>query len=235
MSEAPYAGSSASGHGRRRGVPGERGPLRGLRAAPVTTLIVALTVGVYIAQCIVGAPLTSALAFWAPGVLAEPWRIVTSIVTHAPYVAPASLLHILFNMLGVIMLGPPVERAFGRLRLAALYVISGIGGVAAVAVLAPDTVVIGASGAVFGLLAAQLLVVLRTRSGAVPVLLVLVVNLALSFMIPQVSWQAHLGGALTGAAVAAGLLFGSHPRLVLAVAFGVVLAVVLAGAFAARA
>jgi membrane associated rhomboid family serine protease len=82
--------------------------------------------------------------------------------------------------------------------------VSAIGGSVAVLLLAsPDasswaTPVVGASGAVFGAFAAILIVLRRTGRDASQILVLVLINLVLGFVVPGISWQAHLGGLLTG-------------------------------------
>lgn len=129
----------------------------------------------------------------------EPWRMLTSAFLHSW----TSFWHILFNMFTLLLFGPVVEMIVGRWRFIALYLLSALGGSVAVLLLGNiGTVVVGASGAIFGLLAA--LVVLQRGFGANPtqLIVVIVLNLAVGFMSTGISWQAHLGGLAVGALVA---------------------------------
>ena len=171
------------------------------RGAPVVTYaIIGVTVAVFLAQLVTGGAgnglVTQALAFYAPLEISQPWRAVTTMLVHG------SFFHILFNMYSLYIFGAELERQLGRGRFAALYVISGIGGSAAVALLAPGSLVVGASGAIFGLMAA-FFVIARSLGGRSIQLLVLVgINLAIGFIIPGIAWQAHLGGIVVGGAIA---------------------------------
>lgn len=131
----------------------------------------------------------------------QPWRFLTTAFLHA------SVLHILFNMLALYWVGRAIEPALGHWRFAVLYLLSAVGGSAAVLAwcfVQPATwmtATVGASGAVFGLFAAVF--VLQRTSGAdtTSVLVLLAVNLVYGFIQSGISWQAHLGGLLTGLAV----------------------------------
>ena len=177
----------------------------------VTYTLVGLCVLVYLGQRTVP-ELTQHLSF--VGVLAgsEPWRFITSAFVHSP----SSLLHILFNMYILWMFGPVLEKMLGRVRFLLVYLLCAVGGSVGVLLLAaPDpgwfTHVVGASGAIFGLL--LLYVVLALRQGHVPssLLVMIAINLALPFFLPGIAWQAHVGGAVTVAVVGGLLILTSAP------------------------
>lgn len=139
----------------------------------------------------------------------EPWRMITSAFLHS-----TNLMHIAFNMYALWILGNALEPAFGRLRFTAVYLISALAGSVGVLLLSPiDTAVVGASGAVFGLFGA-LFVVQKKRGGDVrQILVLLVINAALGFIIPNISWQAHLGGLIGGALCALAIVYApSAPK-----------------------
>ena len=177
----------------------------------VTWTLVGLCVLVYLGQRTVPG-LTGSLAFFGYLAGSEPWRFITSAFVHSPF----SLLHILFNMYILWSFGPVLERTLGRAKFLVTYLLCAVGG--SVGVLLLSTLepgwlrpVVGASGAIFGLL--FLCVVLVLRQGQVPTsLLVMIgINLALPFFVSGIAWQAHLGGAVTGAAVGGLLLLTSTP------------------------
>lgn len=144
---------------------------------------------------------TGSLMFFAPYLYPqfgafEPWRIVTVALVHG------QIWHIGLNLLSLWMIARVLEPVVGSWRFLALYVLSTIGGSAAVAVLAFDSAVVGASGALFGLLGALLVIGRRLGGDIRGILVVLGINLVLGF-VPgfNVSWQAHVGGLVTGLVV----------------------------------
>ncbi len=138
----------------------------------------------------------------------EWWRLVTSGFLH---IGP---LHIAFNMYALWIIGRDMELLLGRGRFLAVYLLGMLGGAAAVMWLQPGVLVAGASGAVFGLMGGLLVAVLRLRRPYGQVLGLLAVNLALGFFISGISWQAHVGGLVVGAAATAVLLYAPPARRV---------------------
>ncbi len=128
----------------------------------------------------------------------QPYRFLTTAFLHANF------FHIAVNMYALWIVGAYLERMLGRWRYAALYLVSAVGGSVAVLLLADPstsswvTPVVGASGAVFGAFAAILVVLRRTGRDASQILVLIALNLVLGFVVAGVSWQAHLGGLLTG-------------------------------------
>jgi membrane associated rhomboid family serine protease len=171
-------------------------------ARPVTKAIVAVNVGIYLLQLAMGAPIdTDAGRIWENGVLYGPavangdwYRLLSAAFLHY------GPIHLAMNMLAVWWLGGLLEDAIGSLRYGLLYVVSGLAGSAGALLLSPDGLTAGASGAVFGILGAAL-VLERQRTfvfgGAAITLLVL--NLAFTFAIPGISIGGHLGGLAGGA------------------------------------
>lgn len=162
---------------------------------PVVTMgLMGLCVALWLAQQ-VSPRVFQDLAF-APGVGEdEPWRFLTSAFLHGP------LVHILFNMLALWMLGPYAEALLGRARYLTLYLLSALGGSVAYLLLTPlssTSGLVGASGAVFGLFGA-IIVLNRARGvGTQGIWVNLAINAALPLIYHQIAWQAHLGGFLTG-------------------------------------
>ncbi len=197
-----------------RGAPTPRtrfGAVATTGAPYITYGLVALCVLVYLGQRTVPG-LTGQLSFVGIYAGSEPWRFVTSAFVHSP----SSLLHILFNMYILWVFGPVLERMLGRVRFLLTYLLCAVGGSVGVLLIAPPnpgwvTHVVGASGAIFGLL--LLYVVLALRQGHVPtsLLVMIAINLALPFFLPGIAWQAHVGGAVTGAAVGGLLVLTSAP------------------------
>lgn len=170
------------------------------RQAPLTTALVLLNVGLWLLQLVPGLYLTDRLVFTPLAFgSSEPWRAITAGFIHDPN----GPFHILLNMYSVYIFGQVLEPMLGKIRFAALYLIAIFGGSIAVMFLAPAmTFVYGASSGVFGLMAAYL-VVLRSLGGSSQGMVGLIaLNLVIGFILPGISWQAHVGGLLAGGAVA---------------------------------
>jgi membrane associated rhomboid family serine protease len=176
--------------------------LRRGRDQPIVTYgIIALSAVVWILEWLTGGfqGIVYQLGAYAPALTeAQPWRMLTSVFLHSP----SSILHLALNMLSLYFLGPALETMLGRGRFIALYLIAGFGGSVAVLWLAPNSVVVGASGAIFGAFAAYFVIARRLGGNATQILVVIGINLAMGFFIGGVSWQAHVGGLVAGAAVA---------------------------------
>ncbi|WP_112244957.1 rhomboid family intramembrane serine protease [Kribbella monticola] len=183
-----------------RSVPRTRTSLGGIqRGNPqiVTISMLALNVLVFIAVRTGSPRVVSDLVLVPVLVDSEPWRLLTSAFTHV------QIFHIFSNLFMLWQLGPPLEQMLGRLRFAVLYLLSALGGGVAVWILgAPGSATLGASGAVLGLVGA-LLVISKARGLDITwILMYVAVTAVLSFAIPNVSWEGHLGGFVVGAAVA---------------------------------
>ncbi|WP_243640412.1 rhomboid family intramembrane serine protease [Nocardioides jejuensis] len=143
-------------------------------------------------------------ATWIHGVADGAWwQLVTSMFTHV------EVMHIGFNMLALWFLGPQLELALGRARFVALYLLSGLGGSLAVYWLAPTyTSTLGASGAIFGLMAALLVVAFKVRGDVQSILGWIGINAVITVIgRGSISWQGHLGGFLGGLALMAVFAF----------------------------
>lgn len=190
----------------------------------VTYTLIGLCVLAFIGQFLTGGALTDAWYLDPRRIESEPWRLITSAFLHAP----GLILHLLFNMYALFAFGPALEVFLGRARFLALYLIGALGG--SVAVVAVYQLVIatqggiteatggfihaisalGASGAIFALMGA--LFALRRAMGINmrQLVIVLVINLALGFFVPNVAWQAHVGGLVVGFVL--GLVFARTRR-----------------------
>ena len=142
-------------------------------------------------------------ARWVPGVAdGAYWQLVTSMFLHV------EIWHLAANMLALYVLGPQIEAALGRARFLALYLGAGLAGSATVYWLASEFgLTLGASGAIYGLFAALAVIVhkiggdLRSLGG------LLLINLVITFAVPNISWQGHLGGFVGGALITALLVY----------------------------
>lgn len=183
---------------------------------PIVTLtIIGLCAASWLLQLVTSGAWTELLWFWPRGGAFEPWRFLTASFLHS-----TSPLHILFNMYALWVTGQFLEPLLGRLRFTILCLLSAVGGSVGVLLLAGDpatsiawvTPVVGASGMVFGLFGAMLPVMRRLGRSMGQVLVLLAVNGAIGFFVPNISWQAHLGGLITGALVAAAYAYAPKSR-----------------------
>lgn len=173
---------------------------------PVTWGIIGVCVVVFLLQVVTGDRITAQLAYHPALTAVQPWRMLTSAFVHG------SLTHLLLNMYSLYIVGQALEPRLGSWRYAVVFALSVLGGSAAVYLLSPGTWVVGASGGIFGLFGA-FFAWTRFRGGETGGLVVLIaVNLVFGFVVPGISWQAHVGGLIVGALTA--LLFDvASPRL----------------------
>jgi membrane associated rhomboid family serine protease len=144
---------------------------------------------------------------WPVGVALDDqyYRLITSMFLHG------SILHIGFNMLVLWSLGPQLENLLGHVRFATLYLVAGLGGSVASFWFTPFNVgSLGASGAIFGLFGAWVVIGRRLSIPIQQILGLIAINIVIGFIIPNVDWRAHLGGLVTGALVAA--VFAYAPK-----------------------
>jgi membrane associated rhomboid family serine protease len=176
-----------------------------LRGPIVTQALIAVNVGIYVLQLALGSgfrPQTDWI--FENGVLFGPlvadgewWRLITSAFLHG------NLLHLALNMIVLWFIGPALEEYLGQGRYALLYFVAALAGSAGSLVWSPDTAVVGASGAIWGIMGAAL--VLEARRIYVfggQALGLVVLNLALTFAIPGIAIGGHIGGGIGGALAA---------------------------------
>jgi membrane associated rhomboid family serine protease len=133
----------------------------------------------------------------------EWYRLITGAFLHSPPGGGSlGITHILFNMWALWMLGPPLEQLLGRTRFAVLYLLAALGGNVLCYLLVPYVVGIGASGAIYGLFGAFFVLAKRLRIDPKGIVILLAINLVITFSVPGISWQAHIGGLVTGAVIA---------------------------------
>ncbi len=153
-------------------------------------------------------------ALYIPYVLVdhEYWRLFTSMFLHD------GILHLAFNMWALWAIGGFVEAAVGRVKFVILYFLSGFAGSVLVLVAAPaNSLVVGASGAIFGIFGALAVHAFlnrgrdfQSRALLNNVIFLLVINLVFTFSAGRISWQAHIGGLLVGAATMYALMLGGR-------------------------
>jgi len=207
--------------------PGLLSRVIGTGSTPIVTYaLIASCVVIYLIQWVSGGALTNAWVLDPRLIATEPWRLITSAFLHSTSFIP----HLLFNMYALFILGPALERFLGRVRYLALYLVGALGGSVGVVLLYQLAVAtndasskwlggllawgpsLGASGAIFALMGA--LLVLRKAMGLqlMQILIVVVINLAFGFFVRGIAWEAHLGGLAVGAAIAGVYLVTRRPE-----------------------
>ncbi|MBL6633778.1 MAG: rhomboid family intramembrane serine protease [Thermoleophilia bacterium] len=207
--------------------------------APVTVAIIVLCLAIAVVELAQGVTVSGTnagiavdLGLFGPFVADGQWyRIITSAFVHA------GLIHLIFNMIVLWWLGGALERYAGSLRFSTIYLASVVWGAAGALLFAPNALTVGASGGIYGLMAA--LLVLERQQGIAllgsSVGVFLLLNLGITFIIPGISIGGHLGGLLGGflaALVLSGLGRGhmAYGRLAPAIIAGTV--AVVGGGFA---
>lgn len=196
---------------------------------PVTYGVIVVCVVVWALQMITawtgGGGVTAALAY-APafslpepnpvgGASFEPWRMLTSIFTHST----GSVFHILFNMYALWLFGRNLERLIGSVSFAALYFLAGLGGSVGVLLwgyTSTDALVtptVGASGAIFGVLAATVVAYRAANVNVTSLVVLIAINIGIGFLPgANIAWQAHIGGMVAGMLTMWALLATRGPR-----------------------
>ena len=220
---------------------------RVVSGALVTYTLVGLNVLLYLVEWVyprivnyldmVGAARDPALHGQVVGVAAgEEYRLITSAFLHEPGFAGFGPAHIIFNMWALLLVGPGLERLLGRLRFLAVYLLSALGGSVLFYVLVPPyQQALGASGAVFGLFGAWFVASRRMQVDTRAIVFLIVINLVIGFVVPNIAWQDHIGGLLTGGLLTAAYVYAprQHRALVQAGATAAIV-VLLAAAVIAR-
>jgi membrane associated rhomboid family serine protease len=209
----------------------------------VTKTLIGINIAVFIATTANGmnpvsgsgtSPLFNHLALIPAAVGAGQWyRLFTAAFLHF------EIFHIGFNMYALYIFGPPLEAALGRLRFIALYVLAGVGGSVLSVALGPiDEHAAGASGAIFGLFGALYIVARHRNLATNQIAITIVANLIFTFAIPNIDWRGHLGGLITGVAIALILAYApqgpTRDRIQVAGVVGVAIVLAIAGFLAAR-
>ncbi|AZA08177.1 rhomboid family intramembrane serine protease [Corynebacterium pseudopelargi] len=186
------------------------------RPAPVTAVILGFNLLAYAFSAVQSRSWLSPLdasSFAQDGILYAPlmhqpieWlRAITSSFLH---IDPT---HLGFNMLMLILIGREVEKTLGSVAFLGTYLACGVGGSLAVMLQAPLAPTVGASGALYGLMAVFVAICMRTRSQVTPALVLIAVNFGYTLITPNISLWGHIGGFFSGAVI--GLLFFTRFRL----------------------
>jgi membrane associated rhomboid family serine protease len=179
--------------------PGRSGVVGSTNPTPVVLVIVAVNVVVFLLERFgTNTSFIDRYGMWPAAVYQrqEYYRAFTSMFLHL------NVLHILFNMIALLIVGSAVEVLLGKARFLALYLIAGFGGSVGFYLLStPRDVGIGASGAILGIVGAYVVLGLRHRLPVAPVVGLLVLSFVFGFS-GKIGWQAHVGGLVIGAVLA---------------------------------
>jgi membrane associated rhomboid family serine protease len=167
------------------------------------TPVVAILIGINVAVFLIGnaRPAVSFDYGLLPVEIAKGqyYRLLTSAFLHA------GLVHIAFNMGALAIVGSPLEEAIGRLRFIGLYLVAALGGsVCSYLFIDPRILGVGASGAIFGVFGAFFVIARSRRADSTTIVVLIVANLLIPFLDPNIDWRAHIGGLITGILLAAG-------------------------------
>ncbi|MFC9434327.1 rhomboid family intramembrane serine protease [Nocardia sp. NPDC057030] len=193
-------------------------PVRTVAGAPVaraslpyvTYALIAINVAVFAITAAQAKSLVNnrASALFADWVLFPPWvadgqwfRVIGSGFLHY------GPIHLLLNMFALYVIGRDGELVLGRLRYLAVYLVSLLGGSAAVMAFSQDSATAGASGAVYGLFGAITVILIRLRQNPNQMLILIGINVFISFSLPGISLWGHLGGLAAGTLATLGILF----------------------------
>jgi len=194
--------------------------LRGTQA-PITSALLVLNGLIWLGQISPLGYLFTNQFFFAPLFAPfEPWRMLTSGFVHdwnGPW-------HILLNSYAIWIFGRQLEPLLGQLRFLLLYLTSIIGGSVAVLWLSdPAIPVVGASGALFGLMGAYFIVLRSLGGNPSQIFALIAINFSMGFFVSGISWEGHLGGLITGLLVALVYASNRKPGFSLQRGFGLVL------------
>jgi membrane associated rhomboid family serine protease len=157
------------------------------------------------------------------------YRLITS--AFLPGTGSLGIIDIAFNMWALLLVGPALERTLGSARYLAVYIASALGGGVAYYFIAPQfQPALGASGAIFGLFGAWFVLSRRLGIDSRPVVMLIAINLFLGFVIPQIAWQDHIGGLVTGLVLTAAYVYAPRKNRTLIQVAATIAVLVLLGA-----
>ena len=138
------------------------------------------------------------------------WRLITCAFLHG------GLIHIFFNMYALKILGPEIEYVYGKIKYLVIYLLSAIAASIFSYIFGPQSVSVGASGAIFGLFGAMLIFGIKHRKQMgkaymMNILQVIFVNVIIGIRSSNIDNAAHFGGLIVGALIA--LLLGERRPL----------------------
>jgi membrane associated rhomboid family serine protease len=167
------------------------------------------------------------------------YRLITNAFLHEPGLSGFGPAHILFNMWALIVVGPSLEKLLGRTQFVAVYLASALAGsVLYYVIAAPNAEALGASGAIFGLFGAWFVVARKLGLDSRQVVMLIVLNLVITFAVPGIAWQAHVGGLVIGSALTAAYVYApggtQQQRVLMRIAATAAVVVILAVAVVIR-
>jgi membrane associated rhomboid family serine protease len=165
--------------------------------AKITKFLTISLVVVYALQSLLGDFLIANFALFAPSVSqGKWWLLITAGFLHG------SILHLFFNAYILWVVGGQLESIVGSIRFGIIYFVSLLGGSIASYLFSPfGTYSVGASGAIFGLMGAMLVVGRKIRIDISQITTLVILNVVLGFVISGIDWRAHLGGLFAGALI----------------------------------
>ena len=187
------------------------GASAGRRTPYVTYTLMGLCVLAFLGQALAPHIVTQWGIFAPFRALAMPWTFLTAGFLHG------GVMHLALNMWALWVVGQYLEQTLGHTRYAGVFLASVLGGHTAVYVLANPmtlewtTATLGASGGVFGLFGSMFIVNRRLGGQSAQILVLIGLNLLITFTVPNISWQGHLGGLLVGTALVAAM-FALRPK-----------------------
>lgn len=165
------------------------------RVGKVTGTLIGINSLVFLATISSNGAVADMLALYSGGWIFAPWTLVTYGFAHS------GLIHFALNMYSLWIFGEVLEQALGQKRYLTLYVGSVLAGGLAFGLFSNGNVV-GASGGVFGLMAAYFILMRAMGYQSSQMFVLIALNVGISFMLPTVAVAAHLGGLAAGGAIA---------------------------------
>jgi membrane associated rhomboid family serine protease len=165
---------------------------------PVTKFLSISLIAIFLLQELTGTLLVKSFALFAPLVTSgEWWRLITAGFLHG------SIIHLLFNVYILWVIGSQLESIVGNIKFTIIYFVSLLGGSVASYLFSPfGSYSIGASGAIFGLMGATLVVGRKRNLDISQITTLVAINVVIGFVLSGIDWRAHLGGLAAGAFIA---------------------------------
>jgi membrane associated rhomboid family serine protease len=165
------------------------------RVGKVTGTLIAINALVFLADTSSGGRVGNFLALYSNDWALAPWSLITYGFAHA------DIVHVALNMYSLWIFGEALERALGPQKFLTLYLGSVVAGGLAFGIFSAGSVV-GASGGVFGLMAAYFIFMRAMGYRSSQMLVLIILNVSLGFFYSTVAVSAHIGGLVAGGAIA---------------------------------